>query len=118
MQKGERAWQLCKGTANTAKCGFKYWKGWEQGFHGAGVAQENPILQQDWECDESQAVSFSAPDTTARGLGDYAERMMKSLGITEDRYAEIKEKFGLPATCNCTARRNWLNAVGKYIGIG
>lgn len=51
------------------------------------------------------------------GLGDALERQLKSWGITQDRYKEIKEKFGLPPTCACNRRIRWLNAAGKYLGI-
>jgi len=107
--KNEDQLAVCKGTATFKDdCGFRFWKAWETGRLGA-TAQESPQLEEwDW-CE---------PALMTRGLGDYAERIMKSVGITEDRYAEIKEKFGLPATCNCKARKKWLNAVGQYIGIG
>ena len=61
MKKGEREFQLCKGTANTSDCGFKYWANWEQGFFGAGVVQDTPILTQDWECDGSTVTSYPSP---------------------------------------------------------
>ena len=118
MQKGERLFQLCKGAAQTSDCGFKYWTRWEQGAYGAGVVQDEPILTQDWECDSSQVVHFSEPETDKQGLGDRTERILASLGVTQERYVEIKAKFGLPPTCNCTARKTWLNNVGEYLGIG
>ena len=34
-------------------------------------------------------------------------------GITEDAYKAIKEKLGLPPTCNCPERIKWLNKADK-----
>jgi hypothetical protein len=48
------------------------------------------------------------------GLGDRLERKLKSIGITEDRYKQVKEKFGLPPNCNCKARKEWLNSVSEW----
>lgn len=50
----------------------------------------------------------------AKGLGDRVESMLKSIGVTEDRYKQAKELFGLPPTCNCSARKAWLNKVGEW----
>ena len=52
-----------------------------------------------------------------RGLGDATEQVLKSLGITEDRWKEAKERFGLAPSCNCRKRKEWLNKVGKYFGL-
>jgi hypothetical protein len=48
------------------------------------------------------------------GLGDAVESLLASIGITKDRYAQAKELFGLPATCSCDARREWLNRVSDW----
>jgi hypothetical protein len=50
----------------------------------------------------------------APGLGDQVESLLASIGITEDRYKEVKEKFGLPPTCNCPARKEFLNRVSEW----
>ena len=82
------------------------------------TAPDDPVLEKTWECDDSEQVSYPTPASSSKkGLGDRVENMLASIGVTEDRYAEIKEKFGLPATCNCKGRKEWLNRVGKYIGI-
>jgi hypothetical protein len=54
---------------------------------------------------------------SGNGLGDILERELTRMGITQSRYKEIKERFGLPPTCNCEKRKQWLNKVGRYIGI-
>ena len=51
-------------------------------------------------------------------LGDRLERELTRMGITQDRYKEIKKKFGFPPTCGCEKRKQWLNKVGAYLGIG
>jgi hypothetical protein len=48
------------------------------------------------------------------GLGDYTERLLKKLGITPERYVAAKEFAGLAPTCNCAARKQWLNKVGEW----
>lgn len=53
-----------------------------------------------------------------RGLGDYTEKVLKSIGITEDKYKEAKKLFGMAPTCGCRKRKEWLNKVGKHFGIG
>src|SRR5262245_2610944 len=48
------------------------------------------------------------------GLGDRTERLLQSIGITEDGYKAAKEKFGLPPTCRCKAVKAWLNDVSDW----
>jgi hypothetical protein len=48
------------------------------------------------------------------GWGDHVTTWLKNIGITEERYKDIKTKFGLPPTCNCSKRREWLNRVGEW----
>jgi hypothetical protein len=50
-----------------------------------------------------------------RGIGDRVEKILKTLGITPERYVEVKRLFGLPPTCGCAKRREWLNRVGKWL---
>jgi hypothetical protein len=57
-------------------------------------------------------------DEPRPGLGDRTEQLLKSIGITEDRYREAKKLFGLAPRCNCPKRKRWLNKVGKHFGIG
>ena len=48
------------------------------------------------------------------GAGDRLEAILSSVGITQDRYKEAKKLFGLPPTCNCGKRKEWLNRVGEW----
>lgn len=47
-------------------------------------------------------------------LGDRVEALLSSIGITQQRYKEVKELFGLPPTCNCGKRKEWLNRVSDW----
>jgi hypothetical protein len=49
-----------------------------------------------------------------RGLGDWTERMLASIGITKERYVAAKQLFGLAPTCNCAKRKAWLNRVSDW----
>ena len=49
-------------------------------------------------------------------LGDWMEARLTSLGITKERYVAIKESIGLPPTCNCAARQEYMNRVGEKFG--
>lgn len=48
-------------------------------------------------------------------MGDYTERLLGTVGITEDLYKAAKESLGLAPTCNCKARKEWLNRAGAWM---
>lgn len=52
--------------------------------------------------------------TQPTGLGDWTEQMLSSIGVTKERYISAKEKFGLAPTCDCDARKEWLNKVSDW----
>ncbi len=54
------------------------------------------------------------PDAGTPRLGDWAEEQLSSIGVTKDRYKDIKGKFGLPKTCGCSNRQEWLNQVSAW----
>jgi len=58
------------------------------------------------------------PGQVKRGLGDLVEAGLQKIGITEERYKDVKEAIGLSRDCNCGKRKAKLNAIGKKIGIG
>lgn len=41
--------------------------------------------------------------------GDRTEAFLKKLGVTEEKYRSVKEKFGLRPECNCSGRKRKLN---------
>lgn len=43
-------------------------------------------------------------------LGTSVEDLLKSYDITPEWWTGFKEKFGLPPTCGCKKRKDWLNA--------
>lgn len=51
------------------------------------------------------------------GLGDVTEKFFQSIGITEERYKEVKQLMGHEPNCNCGGRKEWLNAFGDKLGV-
>jgi hypothetical protein len=49
-------------------------------------------------------------------LGDWLESKLSAIGITKDRYTAFKQQFGMPPTCDCDKRREWLNQFGESFG--
>ena len=75
-------------------------------------------LQRCQEAEQRQLKAAWNDRADMVGLGDILERELTRMGITQDRYKEIKKKFGFPPTCGCEKRKEWLNKVGAYLGIG
>lgn len=123
MQKVGRLYEFCQGTANTADCGFKYWRAWEMGQMGA-TAPDEPKLEP-WECSntvmprrikpvsKSRNVMERKPPTKRRprplGLGDRVEQALSLVGITEER---VSKWLGRP--CSCSKRKQKLNQLGAW----
>lgn len=63
-----------------------------------------------------QESSMQTPSPEQSGLGDKIASWLSAVGVTEENYVAIKEMFGLPPTCNCAGRKEWLNRVGRWIG--
>lgn len=78
-----------------------YFRAWEE---GRGPGQQKP--------DVNAKPAVRKPGKN--GWGDKVETFLQGLGITPERYVDIKEKFGLPPTCNCAGRKEWLNQVGRW----
>jgi hypothetical protein len=68
-------------------------------------------------CDGGAAETVRTPQLSSNPLplGNYAETLLSSIGVTPDRYKEAKRLFGLPPTCHCEQRKEWLNRVGKWV---
>ena len=63
-------------------------------------------------CGRVLKMNFSIHPTAVCGAfrsGDALEELLASYGITKEWYSGFKEEFGLPPTCNCDARQEWLN---------
>lgn len=50
------------------------------------------------------------------GLGNLVESALESCGVTKDRWIAFKTKVGLPSTCNCTRKKEYLNQLGREFG--
>lgn len=65
------------------------------------------------------ASEVVAPKATPerRGLGDWVEKMLNRVGVTEDRYKTAKAfllmKKKEEVSCRCPLRKRWLNKVEK-----
>jgi predicted RNA-binding Zn-ribbon protein involved in translation (DUF1610 family) len=94
--------------------------------HRCPTTGEQPIyMPPDWETRprEKRLASTKPPLSLESALtvmpqpqptymvGDELKETLESYGVTIDRWIGIKKKFGLPATCNCEARAEWLNKV-------
>lgn len=106
LRKQTRQFDLCKGVANTPDCGFKYWRSWELGGMGA-TSVANPILTQDWECNESESATYTnAPQTLY--LGDHVEQALTLVGITQERVKAVLGSCG-----GCGKRKAKLNQLDQ-----
>lgn len=49
--------------------------------------------------------------------GDDLENWLQAVGIFKERWVAVKEKLGLPPTCNCEARKEWLNKASAALSV-
>ena len=79
-----------------------------------GLAEPDEVA----ECMELHPHPADSPQAPppAPGLGDRLESLLTRVGLTKDRYREIKGELGLPPTCDCDKRQEWLNKVGEKFG--
>ena len=68
-------------------------------------------------CADWEATSPERRPIRKRGLGDLVGQFFESVGVTKERYKSAKQAVGLPPTCNCDARKEWLNKLGDTLGI-
>ena len=63
------------------------------------------------------AVEWGAASAAVEkpGLGDAVESLLSSIGVTQERYSQVKQLFGLPSTCGCTDRKKALNEWGEKV---
>jgi hypothetical protein len=108
----------CEGTEQVRANGtfwcecHQVWKG----PHWHKLCQEQDGFRQLWNEGRGpgqQVVEPSKPGSP--GLGDRLTTALKKVGITEENYKAVKAMFGLPPTCNCAGRREWLNRVGRWL---
>jgi len=71
------------------------------------------VCNLDWSDHDPERYAADGPEQL-RGLGDYTESLLQSVGITKERYQAAKQLFGLAPTCNCDERKAWLNRVSDW----
>ena len=49
-------------------------------------------------------------------LGDWVETRLTSIGVTKEKWVEVKSSVGLAPTCDCEERKEWLNQIGTRFG--
>ena len=54
---------------------------------------------------EKRGIDVNSHMSDTRGLGDVVEDVLKTFGVTQERF---KSWFNLKE-CNCSARKKWLN---------
>lgn len=50
---------------------------------------------------------------SAPKAGDALEELLTSYGVTKEWWIEYKKEHGLPPTCGCDSRREYLNNLAK-----
>lgn len=56
---------------------------------------------------EKRGIDVNSHMSDTRGLGDVVEDVLKTFGVTQERF---KSWFNLKE-CNCTKRKKWLNGL-------
>lgn len=51
----------------------------------------------------------TAEDRRNELVGTRLANMLKAAGITRERYGAVKQWLGLPPTCDCAEREEWMN---------
>ena len=86
--------------------------GFREGLSPRCVCGRRLLEQPDYQGGE---IKYRPP----LGLGDRVERRLSRLGITQQWYRTVKQRFGLMPTCGCDKRKAWLNRVGRWWqGVG
>jgi len=66
------------------------------------------VLKMDFTTHPRAACSASVAPA-----GDALEDLLESYGVTKEWWKEYKAKHGLPPTCGCDRRREYLNELSK-----
>lgn len=68
------------------------------------------------QCGRKLTANFREPPQAlcrVNGLGDAIEELLTGYGVTKEWWKEYKAKHGLPPTCGCDRRREYLNELSK-----
>jgi hypothetical protein len=124
MNKSETLYSMCKGTANCADCGRKYWTAWEKGLVGA-TAPANPVVNPPEFCSpDGQSPGHVAcggcsrpPSVAKPSILQYATNASQALarfvgdGLKTVSDEEQSERMAVCDTCP-------LNQNGQCVGCG
>ncbi len=70
------------------------------------------------EAETNEPVEHTCGSKKITRLGDRIEHALESVGITKEKYVGWKEMLGLPPTCGCASRQNWINEADEKLGLG
>lgn len=62
-----------------------------------------------WKCERCGMWFATKVEHYCWNAGDDLEQALTNLGITKERYIALKEALHLAPSCNCDARKQWLN---------
>lgn len=65
---------------------------------------------------ENGEITERLSDGTEYLVGDWVEAHLTRIGMTKERWIEIKTAVGAAPTCDCDERKEWLNRVGTKFG--
>lgn len=108
--------KFCQADTNgrCTQCGAYMRPGFIQNCPSHRRSESNREVISVDEAKEQLRRNRSEPLVEKHGLGDRLAEALASIGVTEDRYKQVKELFGLPPTCNCSGRKEWLNKVSDW----
>jgi hypothetical protein len=66
-----------------------------------------------WTLPDGWPVNVRRKCPNAIPAGDALEELLTSYGITQEWWTEYKSQHGLPPTCGCDSRREYLNNLSK-----
>lgn len=65
---------------------------------------------------EGGEILEKLPDGSSFLIGDWVEAHLSMIGMTKEKWIEIKTAVGAAPTCDCDERKEWLNRVGTKFG--
>ena len=86
--------------------------------HWRELCRDNEGFRIAWNCGLGPSQvrpTKSGEAVPVDGLGDHVAHWLAKVGVTEENYKAVKAMFGLPPTCGCAGRREWLNRVGRWL---
>ena len=72
-------------------------------------------------CGRRVASGVDCADIIAKcdawAAGDDLENLLHAVGVFKERWVAFKQAFGLPPTCNCDKRKEWLNQASANLHV-